>query len=158
MRRTTIPFAAALVLLPERDASARAALALRPSGSEATAGLGLARRGAGQTREALSHLDQAASSGYAEANIGLGDAYRKLGQSSSAIEAYRTYLERLPSGSRASYARDWLAKLDKPGATPAAREPEPTPPSDGYRPAGELDPAATPPATEPPAPSSESAP
>ena len=29
MRRTTIPFAAALVLLPERDASARAALALR---------------------------------------------------------------------------------------------------------------------------------
>ncbi len=30
---------------------------------------------------------------------GLADAYRKLGQKSSAIEAYQAYLERLPSGS-----------------------------------------------------------
>ena len=123
----------------------KAALALRPSGSEANAGLGFALLSAGQTREALSYFDHAASSGYAEANIGLGDAYRKLGQPSSAIEAYQGYLERLPRGPRASYAQREIDRLkgrtggsgaEAPGAPPASA-------SEGYRPAGELvEPAA----------------
>jgi predicted Zn finger-like uncharacterized protein len=111
----------------------RSALALRPAGSEANSGLGFALLAQGQARDALPYFDRAASSGYAEANVGLGDAYRKLGQNSSAVEAYKEYLERLPTGSRVSYVRGWLDKLDKGERSGAAPTQD-----NGYRPAGEL--------------------
>lgn len=112
------------------------ALSIRPSGSEANSGLGFALLKDGKAADALPYFDRAASSGYAEANIGLGDAYRGLGQPSSAKEAYQAYLERLPTGARSSYARTWLEKLSGGGGNRAperSAEPEP------YRPAGELD-------------------
>jgi predicted Zn finger-like uncharacterized protein len=141
----------------------RAALALRPTGSEANAGLGFALLNGGQARDALPFFDRAASSGYAEANIGLGDAYRKLGQPSSAKEAYQAYLDRLPNGARADYARSAIDKLkggssasaDKPASAPSEPEPaqEPAPrepaPSNEYRPAGELIEPSAPPTTTP---------
>jgi len=137
----------------------KAALALRPSGSEANAGLGFALLNASHARESLPYFDRASSSGYAEANIGLGDAYRKLGQPSSAKEAYQAYLDRLPTGARADYARSALDKLkvggsaDKPAADKPAAD-KPSSPASDYRPAGELiEPSAPPPTTTPPAPS-----
>ncbi len=114
------------------------ALALRATGSEAHSGLGFALLAEGRARDALSHFDRAASSGYAEANIGLGDAYRKLGQKSSAVEAYQTYLERLPSGSKANYARTQIENL-KGGASTRSEGPrEPAGGVEEYRPAGEM--------------------
>lgn len=145
----------------------KAAIALRPSGSEANAGLGFALLNSGQARESLPHFDRASSSGYAEANIGLGDAYRKLGQPSSAKEAYQAYLDRLPTGARAEYARNALEKL-KGGAAPSTDKPaeekppadkparEPRPPASEYRPAGELIEPTAPPTTTPTAPSEAS--
>lgn len=132
----------------------RAALGLRPTGSEANSGLGFALLASGKTSEALPLFDRAVSSGFVDANIGLGDAYRKLGQPSSAVEAYRAYLERMPSGSRAAHARQWIEKLEK-GDTPA-----PSGGSDTYRPAGELEapPPSPPPAAPPPSAPSEPAP
>jgi predicted Zn finger-like uncharacterized protein len=142
----------------------KAAIALRPSGSEANAGLGFALLNGGHARESLPYFDRASSSGYAEANIGLGDAYRKLGQPSSAKEAYQAYLDRLPTGARADYARSALDKLkgggsssDKPAGDkptedkPQADKPtsEPRPPASDYRPAGELIEPTAPPTTAP---------
>lgn len=138
----------------------KAALALRPTGSEANAGLGFALLSAGQTRDSLPYFDRAASSGYAEANIGLGDAYRKLSQPSSAREAYQAYLERLPNGARADYARTSIDKLKNgsgSGTTDSRDKPAPsTPATNEYRPAGELtepepaDPAPASPSETPP--------
>jgi predicted Zn finger-like uncharacterized protein len=116
----------------------RQALKLRPTGSEANAGLGFALLQNGQASEALPYFDRAASSGYAEANIGLGDAYRSLGQPSSAKEAYQAYLERLPGGARSEYAHNALDKLSGRSAAPKAAEPAPAPAPEAYRPAGEL--------------------
>jgi predicted Zn finger-like uncharacterized protein len=118
----------------------RQALKLRPTGSEANAGLGFALLQSGQASEALPYFDRAASSGYAEANIGLGDAYRSLGQPSSAKEAYQAYLERLPGGARSEYAHNALDKLSGRSPAPKAAEPAPAPAPapEAYRPAGEL--------------------
>ncbi|MDB4985268.1 MAG: Proline-rich protein [Myxococcaceae bacterium] len=133
----------------------RAALALRASGSEANTGLGFALLSAGKTREALPYFDAAASSGYAEANIGLGDAYRKLGQPSSAIEAYQGYLDRLSKGARAEYARSQIEKLKSGAAGEPKRAPVFGVPrgNDGYRPAGEFTEPAAPSAPAPANPS-----
>jgi predicted Zn finger-like uncharacterized protein len=122
------------------------ALALRGTGSEANTGLGFTLLAEGKAKEAIPHFDRAASSGYAEANIGLGDAYRRLGQKSEAAEAYKDYLQRLPGGSRASYAKAQLKAL---GAGEGGGEKAETPAGNtGYRPAGELE--APPPAPEAP--------
>ncbi|MDB4974316.1 MAG: Proline-rich protein, partial [Myxococcaceae bacterium] len=137
----------------------RSALSMRPAGSEANAGLGFALLSTGQAREALPYFDSAAASGYAEAFIGLGDTYRKLGQPSSAIEAYQAYLERLSKGSRADYARGQLEKLRAPSGRDDEPAVAPSPPAsrDVYRPAGELtEPAA--PSAPPPAQPSETTP
>jgi predicted Zn finger-like uncharacterized protein len=136
------------------------AVGLRATGSEANTGLGISLLAEGRARDALLYLDRAASSGYADAYIGLGDAYRKLGQKSNAVEAFETYLDRLPSGSKAKYARSQLENLKgasapaapAPEAPREAEEPSAAPPSDDYRPAGEL----TAPAAEPEAPSTAS--
>lgn len=114
------------------------AVALRGTGSEANSGLGAALLAQGQTREAIPFLTRASSNGFAEASVGLGDAYRKLGQKEAAIEAYETYLARLPKGARASYVRLQLEGLGQ-DVSPAKPAPgESAPAQDGYRPAGEL--------------------
>ncbi len=122
------------------QAAYKSALDLRATGSEAHSGLGFALLADGRSKDAIGHFDRAASSGFAEANIGLGDAYRKLGQKSNAIEAYQNYLDRLPSGSKASYARTHIEAL-KGGSsgtsTPRESETPSTGPSD-YKPAGEI--------------------
>lgn len=112
------------------------AIELRGSGSEANTGLGFTLLHSGRVREAIPYFDRAAHAGYAEANIGLGDAYRKLGEKSSAIEAYETYLLRLPTGAKAQYARTQILNL-KSGGGAEKREPAPQP-SEEYRPAGEI--------------------
>jgi predicted Zn finger-like uncharacterized protein len=121
----------------------QAALSARASGSEANTGMGFVLLGTGKAREALPYFDRAASSGYAEASIGLGDAYRKLGQPSSAIEAYQSYLDRLSRGARADYARSQIDKLKGSAASPSDKPETPwnggnNGPGNGYRPAGEL--------------------
>lgn len=114
------------------------AVQLRGTGSEANSGLGTALLAQNSAREAIPYLQRAASNGFAEANVGLGDAYRKLGQKDAAVEAYETYLARLPKGTRAAYVRLQLEGLGSGPAKPE-RSSEPSPPSDdGYRPAGEL--------------------
>lgn len=126
------------------------ALALRGSGSEANTGLGFTLLAEGRPKDAIPHFDRAAGSGYAEANIGLGDAYRRLGQKSEAVEAYKEYLQRLPSGSRASYAKAQLAALGSGGGGGGESSEKPQAPAGGgeYRPAGELE---APPAPSAPA-------
>jgi predicted Zn finger-like uncharacterized protein len=121
------------------------AVALRATGSEANSGLGSVLLALGQTREAIPYLERAASNGFAEASVGLGDAYRKLGQADRAIEAYETYLARMPRGGRANYVRlqlEGLGKKEKPSEPTPRAETVSRPSSNEYRPAGEL--------TEPP--------
>jgi hypothetical protein len=140
--------------------SYQSALAMRATGSEANTGLGFTLLAEGRAKDAIPHFDRAAGSGYADASIGLGDAYRRLGQKSQAAEAYKDYLERLPNGSRASYAKAQLTALGeggggggKPSAPAPAEEEAPSGSSD-YRPAGEVDA----PAPEPSAPAGEATP
>jgi predicted Zn finger-like uncharacterized protein len=136
-------------LLAKRDLAGaqqafQTAVSLRGTGSEANSGLGSALLGLGQAREAIPFLTRAANNGFAEASVSLGDAYRKLGDKDSAIEAYETYLARLPRGARAPYVKLQLEGLGKDvgGAKPeqpAAHEPAShAAPSQDYRPAGEL--------------------
>jgi tetratricopeptide (TPR) repeat protein len=128
------------------------AVTLRGTGSEANSGLGSALLAQGQTREAIPYLTRAAGNGFAEASVALGDAYRKLGQKDAAVEAYETYLARLPKGARASYVKLQLEGLgqDVGGSKAAPSEPA-APPASDYRPAGELNepPAEPKPPTEP---------
>jgi tetratricopeptide (TPR) repeat protein len=131
--------------LPGAQQAFEQAVAMRGTGSEANSGLGAALLAQGQTREAIPYLTRAAGNGFAEASVGLGDAYRKLGQKDAAIEAYETYLARLPKGARASYVKLQLEGLgqDVGGSNkPAPSEPA-APAQDGYRPAGELEPSGT---------------
>jgi predicted Zn finger-like uncharacterized protein len=126
------------------------ALALRGTGSEANSGLGFTLLGEGKAQEAIPYLDRAAGSGYAEANIGLGDAYRRLGQKAAALEAYKDYLSRLPSGSRASYVKKQMEALNGGGGGGEARPSGEQAPGE-YRPAGEItapEPAPSNPAPE----------
>lgn len=121
------------------------ALTLRASGSEAATGLGYALVTDGKPREAIPYFERAAKNGYAEASIGLGDAHKKLGNADAARKAYKSYLERLPGGSRAAYVEKQLAALGggAGAAEPAEAKPEPEQEPAGsaepeYRPAGEL--------------------
>lgn len=141
--------------MPGAQAAFEQAVALRGTGSEANSGLGAVLLAQGQTKEAIPYLTRAANNGFAEASVGLGDAYRKLGQKDAAIEAYETYLARLPRGARAAYVKLQLEGLGRDvggGAKSAPSEPAPAPSGGGdYRPAGELtEPADKPPAAETP--------
>ncbi len=143
------------LLRTQKHAEARTAfekaLGLRPSGSEAATGMGNALVAEGKHAAALPHFERAARNGYVDANIGLGDALRKLGRRDDAVEAYNTYVQRLPNGARTAYARAQIDALEKGSSRPEqpAREPAPEAeeeppqgtPSD-YRPAGELVPSA----------------
>jgi predicted Zn finger-like uncharacterized protein len=136
------------------------AVGVRPSGSEGNSGLGFVLLAQGQLREALPVLSRAAANGYMEASIGLGDVHRKLGNTEDAIEAYGTYLARMPNGPRARYAQAQIEALGnaapkKPAAErPAAAPPRETEapqnaPSNDYRPAGEMEAPAPAPTDEP---------
>lgn len=128
------------------------AVGLRASGSEANSGLGSVLLGMGQTREALPYLSRAASNGFAEASVGLGDAYRKLGEKDEAIEAYETYLARLPKGLRANYVQLQLEGLGKDSKPQTEAAPSAGPSE--YRPAGEMvEPPSAAPEPSAPAPS-----
>ena len=88
-----------------------AARSVRPGGSEALTGLGYVALEGGDANGAASRFRQAAGQGYAEAYIGLGAAYRRLGRTQDALTAYERYLDRLPSGPRASIARRQAEEL-----------------------------------------------
>jgi tetratricopeptide (TPR) repeat protein len=129
---------------------------MRGTGSEANSGLGATLLAQGQIREAIPYLSRASNNGFAEASVNLGDAHRKLGDKESAIEAYETYLARLPRGARANYVKLQLEGLGKDmgGAksepTPAREESRPTAAPSEYRPAGEMtEPAPGAPAESP---------
>jgi len=85
--------------------SFEAALRSRASGAEALTGLGYVLLNEGNAQGAARQFSSAAANGNGDALIGLGDAYRRLGQREQALEAYRRYLQILPSGSHASVAR-----------------------------------------------------
>jgi len=124
------------------------ALGLRASGSEASTGLGYALLTQGKGREALPHFERASRNGYAEASIGLGDAHKKLGDADAARKAYQSYIDRLPGGARAAYAKKQLELLGGEGKKEAPSEEPSAGPSD-YRPAGELVEPPPAPAAEP---------
>jgi predicted Zn finger-like uncharacterized protein len=132
------------------------AVGMRGTGSEANSGLGATLLAQGQIREAIPYLARASSNGFAEASVNLGDAHRKLGDKESAIEAYETYLARLPRGARANYVKLQLEGLGKDmgGAksepAPAREESRPAAAPSEYRPAGEMtEPAPGSPAESP---------
>jgi predicted Zn finger-like uncharacterized protein len=87
------------------------ALELRPGAPEALTGLGYIALDAGSLGSAAEKFRTAAKASYADAYIGLGEAYRKLGRTEDALAAYERYLERWPSGSSASVARNQASAL-----------------------------------------------
>jgi hypothetical protein len=93
-----------------------AALRQRSGGSEALTGMGFVLLDAGNAQGALTYFRQASSAGYGHAYIGLGSAYRQLHDSDHALEAYESYLARLPSGPEATIARRQADLLRAAGA------------------------------------------
>jgi tetratricopeptide (TPR) repeat protein len=91
--------------------SFEAALRARPGGTEAVTGLGYVMLNEGNAQGAARQFQTAANNGNSDALIGLGDAYRRLGQREQALEAYRRYVQILPSGSHASVARRQIDAL-----------------------------------------------
>jgi hypothetical protein len=61
-------------------------------------------------------FQSAANNGDGDALIGMGDAYRRLGQREQALEAYRRYVQILPSGSHARVARRQIDALGGSGS------------------------------------------
>lgn len=76
------------------------------SNSEALTGLGWALLNLGNPDSARAQFERALhfNSSYGDAYIGLGTAYRELGEDEKALEAYETYIEKLPDGSQVSIA------------------------------------------------------
>ena len=106
-----------------------AALRQRPAGSEALTGLGFVMLDAGNASGAIAPFRQAAASGYGHAYIGLGSAYRTLRQFDQALDAYESYLARLPSGPEATIARRQADLLRTQGAHGSTTSAPPPPPS-----------------------------
>ena len=94
------------------DAYARAS-ALDGSRPEAYLGEGRAHLELGDPRSAIASFRRAlmVNSRYTVAEFWLGEAYRKVGQSSQAVEAYGRYLEAAPEGAEAPRAREALNAL-----------------------------------------------
>ncbi len=88
-----------------------AALRQRPAGPEATTGMGYVLLNEGNVQGAIRQFQAAASAGHGDALIGLGDAYRRVGQSAQALDAYRRYVQILPTGRSASLARHQIEVL-----------------------------------------------
>jgi tetratricopeptide (TPR) repeat protein len=93
----------------------RAALAMRPSGSEALAGLGLVDIEDGEFSSAVSNFRRSLASNpqYGEALVGLGRAYASQGSYQQAADAYGRYLQNNPSGQYAAMARRQLESLQE---------------------------------------------
>ncbi len=93
----------------------RAALALRPSGSEALAGLGLVDIEDGEISSAVSNFRRSLASNpqYGEALVGLGRAYTSQGSYQQAADAYGRYLQNNPGGQYATMARRQLESLQE---------------------------------------------
>jgi tetratricopeptide (TPR) repeat protein len=94
------------------DAYGRAS-ALDGSRPEAYLGQGRAQLELGDPRSAIAAFRRAlmVNSRYTVAEFWLGEAYRKVGQSSQAVEAYGRYLEAAPEGAEAPRAREALNAL-----------------------------------------------
>lgn len=77
------------------------------SNSEALTGLGWALLNLGNPDAARAQFERALhfNSSYGDAYIGLGTAFRELGEDEKALEAYETYIEKLPGGSQVSIAK-----------------------------------------------------
>lgn len=93
-----------------------AALRQRPSGSEALTGMGFVLLDSSNPSGALPYFRQASSAGYGHAYIGLGSAYRQLRDLDHALQAYESYLARMPTGPEASIARRQADLLRSQGA------------------------------------------
>lgn len=104
-----------------------AALRARPGGPAAVTGLGFVLLDQGNYQGALSQFRQASSAGYGHAFIGLGSTYRQLRDFDHALEAYESYLARLPSGPEASIARRQADLLRAQGAHSGGSSPTSTP-------------------------------
>jgi tetratricopeptide (TPR) repeat protein len=89
------------------------ALSLSPHLARAETGLGYVALERSEPSAAISHFKPAASAGHAEALIGLGDAYRRLGRTRAALEAYQKYLKQFPGGSRTSIAQRQIELLQE---------------------------------------------
>lgn len=103
-----------------------AALRQRPGGSEALTGMGFVMLDAGNASGSLTYFRQASSAGYGHAYIGMGSAYRQMHDSDHALEAYESYLARLPTGPEANIARRQADLLRAQGAHGGGAPPPPT--------------------------------
>jgi tetratricopeptide (TPR) repeat protein len=81
------------------------ALEIDPQMPRAKTGLGYVALERNQPNAAIAYFRPAAQHGHAEAFIGMGDAYRRLGRTRDALDAYQTYLKRFPDGPRRSIAQ-----------------------------------------------------
>ncbi|MCC7539862.1 MAG: zinc-ribbon domain-containing protein [Deltaproteobacteria bacterium] len=127
-----------------------AAIAVRPGGSEAIAGLGFVLLSMGQTGAAIERFREALriNPSFANAHFGLGDAYRRQGNRSEAIRSYRRYLDVNPNGSRAAAAQRHIDALT--GAPDPSSQPgDPPPPPSGDSPPSDTPPGDAPPRTAP---------
>ena len=93
----------------------RAALALRPSGSEALAGLGLVDIEDGEFSSAVSNFRRSLASNpqYGEALVGLGRAYASQGSYQQAADAYQRYIQNHPGGQYVTMARRQYESLQE---------------------------------------------
>jgi predicted Zn finger-like uncharacterized protein len=106
-----------------------AALRIRPGSPEAQTGLGFVALNSGNASGALNHFRPAAAAGYGDAFIGQADAYRRMGRDAQALEAYRRYVQRRPTGQHAAVANRQIAELSARLEAPDDPPPSPTPPS-----------------------------
>ena len=93
----------------------RAALALRPGGCEALAGMGFVDLEDRELSSAVSYFRRAldASPRYSEAWVGLGEAYTSMGRYEQALDAYNHYLQVSPGGEHAHMARRQIESLQE---------------------------------------------
>ena len=89
------------------------AIALDGSRPEAYVGQGRVHLELGDARSAIAAFRRAlmVNSRYSVAEFWLGEAYRRVGQSSQAADAYGRYLDAAPEGAEASRAREALNAL-----------------------------------------------
>lgn len=103
------------------------ALTLRPGAAPALTGLGYVALEKGDASGAIRLFTPASNAGFGDAFIGLGDAYRQLGRNAEALRAYDSYLNRFPSGPRASIARRQTERLREQVGRGTSRPPTTTP-------------------------------
>jgi tetratricopeptide (TPR) repeat protein len=115
------------------------ALRLQPSGVAAITGAAFLLLDRQKPLAAIDMFQRALSNApsFPQALFGLGEAHRLAGQPAKAVEAYRRYLERAPTGSDAPAARRQMRELEsqvaaapsRPESEPSAAPPSPAPPS-----------------------------